>query len=75
MSVLVQGARVVLRRCTVLAHCAAPVQPSREAGHSHWHNIRHIKEANDSLRQKEAIDIVRKIKVAVQGQSQILACF
>lgn len=38
----------------------------RFAGHSHWHNIRHIKESKDALKQKASLDVVRRIKLAVQ---------
>jgi len=37
------------------------------AGHSHWHNIRHIKEAKDSIKHQTAMDVVRKLKLAALG--------
>lgn len=39
---------------------------ARSAGHSHWHNIRHVKESKDALKQKTSQDVVRKIKLAAR---------
>jgi len=79
MTAYLLGTRILLRHCTTkmlaessvrsrlsrvvsLSHC---YQQSRGAGHSHWQNIRHIKGANDALKQKVNADITRKIKLAV----------
>lgn len=40
----------------------------RSAGHSHWHNIRHVKESKDAMKQKTAADTVRRMKLAVRGK-------
>jgi len=45
-----------------MTHC---YQQSRAAGHSHWQNIRHIKGANDAIKQRVNAEITRKIKIAV----------
>ena len=42
-------------------------QPVRYAGHSHWHNIRHIKVAMDKIRAKHNIRITQKIRTALKG--------
>ena len=44
-------------------------QPVRYAGHSHWHNIRHIKGAMDKIRAKHNIRITQKIRTALKGKS------
>jgi hypothetical protein len=43
------------------------IHPSRSAGHSHWKNIKHTKEAKDADKQKAALNVVRRIRNAVRG--------
>lgn len=47
-------------------------QPYRNAGHSKWANIRHVKQANDMAKSREITKFVNFIKVAVRGKTKIL---
>ena len=42
-------------------------QSKRFAGHSHWKNIKHIKEAKDAEKQKVTLNTMQRIRVAVRG--------
>jgi hypothetical protein len=44
-------------------------QPVRFAGHSHWHNIRHTKMANEKIKAKVNSKIIQKIQLALRGKS------
>ncbi|KAA3675996.1 translational activator of cytochrome c oxidase 1, partial [Paragonimus westermani] len=43
------------------------VQPSRSAGHSHWQNVRHIKEAQDKLKSKTSQYYLRALYSAIKA--------
>jgi len=43
-------------------------QPVRCAGHSHWKNIKHIKEAKDAEKQKVSLAVMQRMRVAVRGK-------
>ncbi len=47
--------------------CLKLDQPRRNAGHSKWANIRHVKQANDMARSREITKFLNLIKVAVKG--------
>ncbi|KAF7233065.1 hypothetical protein EG68_05513 [Paragonimus skrjabini miyazakii] len=43
------------------------VQPSRLAGHSHWQNVRHTKEAKDKLKSKASQYYLRAVASAIKA--------
>ncbi|KAF6767890.1 hypothetical protein AHF37_09236, partial [Paragonimus kellicotti] len=43
------------------------VQPSRSAGHSHWQNVRHTKEAKDKLKSKASQYYLRAVAAAIKA--------
>jgi hypothetical protein len=42
--------------------------PVRCAGHSHWKNVKHIKEAKDAEKQKVTLSVLQRMRVAVRGK-------
>lgn len=58
--------RPCFRSAEALAHSAAPVRLL--AGHSHWHNTRHRKQAQDAEKQRKYQDASKSIrKAALEG--------
>jgi hypothetical protein len=46
--------------------------PVRFAGHSHWKNVKHIKEAKDAEKQKVTLGVLQRMRVAVRGKHFIV---
>jgi hypothetical protein len=46
--------------------------PVRCAGHSHWKNVKHIKEAKDAEKQKVTLSVLQRMRVAVRGKCLFL---
>ncbi|CAL8082846.1 unnamed protein product [Calicophoron daubneyi] len=42
------------------------IQPSRFAGHAHWQNVRHTKEAKDKIKSQNALSFQRAARKAVK---------
>lgn len=46
--------------------------PSRSAGHSHWQNVRHTKEAKDRERARVTSNFLLQIDAAIKRNTHIL---
>ena len=44
------------------------LQPRRHKGHAKWQNIRHIKMAKDTLKQRRVDLVLRQVRIAVKGE-------
>lgn len=54
---------------SVWARYTVPLLPRRNAGHSHWQNVRHTKEANDKERARVTTIVLAQIDFAVKCMS------
>lgn len=58
----------VVKSCPSTWKCLGALQHTRGmAGHSHWKNVKHIKEANDMAKQGIINKLSIKIEIAVRG--------
>lgn len=48
-----------------------PLEARRFAGHSHWQNVKHTKDANDKLKSKASSYYYRAVQTAIKGMLSI----
>ena len=65
----IDGSSIFENRCK--GYCLYKVPHRTMAGHSHWSNIKHIKEAADSKHMAVVQSYVQRMKTSIKGNKQL----